>query len=180
MTLNNFISIELIVCLRVVGQRTSNHCNLKTGICFQILELKENQLVGKQRCRITIKISTIRIYLAQTVKSLQYRGVYSPSLSSLRHRVAYSGVDHIHHPTPFLSLSSSSPTLPPSFAHRQLKCLFCLVALSYGALMQKISRLKFGVVGQRMLVFEECQTRGFIMYHPLNSISFINTLFHRD
>lgn len=44
---------------------------------------------------------------------------------------------------------------------------------------KKISRLKFEVVAERMLVFDECQTRGFIMYHQLNSISFISALFHR-
>lgn len=32
--------------------------------------------------------------------------------------------------------------LPPSFAHRQLKCLFCLVALLYSALVQKKKKEK--------------------------------------
>lgn len=116
--------------------------------------------------------------LSTTTLSLQYRREYP--LSSLRDRVTYSGADHIHHP-----INPLFPPFPPLPAFLLLLHIdnlsICFVCLpSYMAyLYEKKSLLKFEVVAERMLVFDEWQTRGFIMYHQLNSISFISTLFHR-
>lgn len=69
--------------------------------------------------------------------SLQHRGIYSLSLSGLRLRVTYSAADHIHMPA--RPPPPHPPLLPPPSppAHRHLECLFCLVALSYGALTHR-------------------------------------------
>lgn len=128
---------------------------------------------------------TMWVNLAHTVKAAGHTA-WCPGQSGLTHRVV-SKCGRLRPQLPFPP-PSSLPPLPPCLAYRQLKCLFCLVALLHRHTCTQIGERGGGIQTQvwsgwsedvRTLPFEGCQTGGFIMYHPLNSISFINTLFHR-